>query len=148
MSLWISTQGGFQGHAYWVGQKVHSGFSIRCYGKTPTNFLANPIYGCLDKSKTLLWVYLTEKRGAVITRPNKIKGWDLLRALWLQTEWKRRTDLIYASAFVCRGRSGGQDTPCGEKQRRWPADHTGAGSRRKRKWSVFKDRDHLMYHFY
>ena len=28
---------------YWVGQKVHSGFSIRCYRKTQTKFLANPI---------------------------------------------------------------------------------------------------------
>ena len=28
---------------YWVGQKVHSGFSVRCYRKTWTNFLANPI---------------------------------------------------------------------------------------------------------
>ena len=28
---------------YWVGQKVHLGFSIRCYGKTQTNFLANTI---------------------------------------------------------------------------------------------------------
>ena len=29
---------------YWVGQKVRSGFSVRSYGKTQTNFLANPIY--------------------------------------------------------------------------------------------------------
>ena len=28
---------------YWVGQEVHSGFSVRCYGKTQMNFLANPI---------------------------------------------------------------------------------------------------------
>ena len=28
---------------YWVGQKVHSGFSIRCYRKTQTKLLANPI---------------------------------------------------------------------------------------------------------
>ena len=29
---------------YWVGQKVHSGFSITSYGKTQINFLANPIF--------------------------------------------------------------------------------------------------------
>ena len=29
---------------YWVGQKVHLGFPIRCYGKIRTNFLANPIW--------------------------------------------------------------------------------------------------------
>ena len=33
-----------RGYMYWVGQKVHSGFSVRCYGKTQTNFLANLIY--------------------------------------------------------------------------------------------------------
>ena len=29
---------------YWVGQKVHLGFSVRCYGKTQTNSLATPTY--------------------------------------------------------------------------------------------------------
>ena len=29
---------------YGVGQKVRSGFSIRCDGKIQMNFLANPIY--------------------------------------------------------------------------------------------------------
>ena len=28
---------------YWLGQKVHSGFSISAHKKTQTNFLANPI---------------------------------------------------------------------------------------------------------
>ena len=28
---------------YWVGQKVHLGFSVTSYGKTRTNFLANPV---------------------------------------------------------------------------------------------------------
>ena len=28
---------------YWVGPKVHSGFPVTSYGKTRTNFLANPI---------------------------------------------------------------------------------------------------------
>ena len=28
---------------YWVDQKVHSGFSIRCFGKTQMNFLADAI---------------------------------------------------------------------------------------------------------
>lgn len=28
---------------YWVGQTVCTGFSVRYYGKTPTNLLANPI---------------------------------------------------------------------------------------------------------
>ena len=28
---------------YWVGQKVHLGFSVRCYVKTQVNVLANPI---------------------------------------------------------------------------------------------------------
>ena len=31
---------------YWVGQKVRSGFSVTSYGKTHTNFLANPIPQC------------------------------------------------------------------------------------------------------
>ena len=44
---------------YWVDQKVHSGFSIGCYGQNRTNFLANPILtwplgtgsdGCKDGS--------------------------------------------------------------------------------------------------
>ena len=29
---------------YWVGQKARSCFFVRCYGKTLTNFLANPMY--------------------------------------------------------------------------------------------------------
>ena len=29
---------------YWVGQKVHLGFAITSYGKSWTNFLANPIF--------------------------------------------------------------------------------------------------------
>ena len=28
---------------YWVGQKIHLGFPVRCYRKTQTNFLVNPI---------------------------------------------------------------------------------------------------------
>ena len=31
------------GSKYWVGQKVHLDFSLRCYGKSQTNLLANPI---------------------------------------------------------------------------------------------------------
>ena len=31
-------------HKYWVGQLDRLGVSIRCYAKTQTNFLANPIY--------------------------------------------------------------------------------------------------------
>ena len=34
---------------YWIGQKVHLRFPIRCYDKTQTNFLANPIC-CLTSS--------------------------------------------------------------------------------------------------
>ena len=29
---------------YWVGQKVHLGFSLKLYGKIHTKFLANPIF--------------------------------------------------------------------------------------------------------
>ena len=32
------------GTLYWIGQKVHLGFSIRCYGKTSMTFLANPMH--------------------------------------------------------------------------------------------------------
>ena len=32
---------------YWVGQKVHSGFSVRWCGKTRMNFLANLVYMCV-----------------------------------------------------------------------------------------------------
>ena len=35
---------------YWVGQKVHLGFFVRCFGKIQTNFLANPIYR-MDKQQ-------------------------------------------------------------------------------------------------
>ena len=28
-------------HMYWVGQKVHLGFSVRCYGRARMKFLAN-----------------------------------------------------------------------------------------------------------
>ena len=38
---------------YWVGQKVHLGFSLRCYGKTWTNLLANPI---LKVQMHYLWI--------------------------------------------------------------------------------------------
>ena len=31
-------------YIYWVAQNVCSGFSVRCYGKTQMNFLANTIY--------------------------------------------------------------------------------------------------------
>ena len=36
---------------YWVGQKIHLGFPVWCYGKTQVNFLANTIYliGAGDK---------------------------------------------------------------------------------------------------
>ena len=30
-------------NTYWVSLKVHLGFSVRCHGKSWTNFLANPI---------------------------------------------------------------------------------------------------------
>ena len=33
----------FYDSSYWVGQKVHSSFSVRCNGKLPTNFLANSV---------------------------------------------------------------------------------------------------------
>ena len=29
---------------YWVGPKVRSGYSVTSYGKTQTNFWANPIF--------------------------------------------------------------------------------------------------------
>ena len=31
---------------YWAGHEVQSGFSLRCYIKTQTNFLANPTLLC------------------------------------------------------------------------------------------------------
>lgn len=31
------------GLKYWVDQKVHLGFSLRCYRKTQTDLLANPV---------------------------------------------------------------------------------------------------------
>ena len=36
-------------HFYCVGQKVRSGFSVTCYGKTQTNILAEPVNGGLDQ---------------------------------------------------------------------------------------------------
>ena len=36
---------------YWVGQKVRSDFSVLSYGKTPRNFLANPILRAKHKAK-------------------------------------------------------------------------------------------------
>ena len=35
---------------YWVGQKVHSDFSITAYGKTRTNFVSNPILAFTQKA--------------------------------------------------------------------------------------------------
>ena len=32
---------------YWVDQKISMGFSIRCHGKTRTNYSANPIYNTM-----------------------------------------------------------------------------------------------------
>ena len=29
---------------YWVGQRIHSGFFVRCYGKTQMDFFVNPIF--------------------------------------------------------------------------------------------------------
>lgn len=39
--LWL---GAFFKCWYWVGQKVHSGFFVRCYGKLRRTFLANPVF--------------------------------------------------------------------------------------------------------
>ena len=48
---------------YWVGQKVCLDFSIRCYGKTWINFLANPIYTTYKQGLCLLlltnYIYVT-----------------------------------------------------------------------------------------
>ena len=43
---------------YWVGPDVLWGFSIRCYGKTWTNFLAKPIF-----SKVHLFIPILKKEG-------------------------------------------------------------------------------------
>ena len=45
----------------WVGQKIHSGFPIRAYGKTQTKFLANPIdttecYSAIKRNEILPFV--------------------------------------------------------------------------------------------
>ena len=46
---------------YWVGQKVCSGFPVRCYGKTWMNFLPNPI-DCLihtrHRTKCYIYIYI------------------------------------------------------------------------------------------
>ena len=34
----------------WAGQKVCAGFSVRCYGKTQINFLANSTLQCFNES--------------------------------------------------------------------------------------------------
>ena len=49
--------------------------------------------------------------------------------------------------FVGVGKLEMDKTPHAERSP-WPADHTGAGSKRKRMWNVFKDRDHLTFHLY
>ena len=33
---------------YWVDRKVHSGFSMRCYGKTPRGFFGQPAISAPD----------------------------------------------------------------------------------------------------
>lgn len=38
---------------YWVAQKIHSGFSKRCYGKSQMKFLANPVF-CSDAQEFVL----------------------------------------------------------------------------------------------
>ncbi|XP_022422539.1 centromere protein V-like, partial [Delphinapterus leucas] len=45
---------------YWVGQKVCLSFSVRCYGKTQMNFLANPVF--LDIYLILQWKHVQTQR--------------------------------------------------------------------------------------
>ena len=45
----------FSTEKHWIGQKVHLGFSMRCYRKTWMNFLANPINTCIYRYKNNYW---------------------------------------------------------------------------------------------
>ena len=49
---------------YWVDQKVRMGFSVRCHGKTQTNFSANPIYNTMHVciNSRIANSYLCEKK--------------------------------------------------------------------------------------
>ena len=40
---------------YWVGQKVHLGFSIKSYGKAKMNILVNPIHYFSFKNCLVQW---------------------------------------------------------------------------------------------
>ena len=44
---------------YWVGQKLHSDFPIRCYGKIQTNFSVNSVLGECQLWKRVK--YITKK---------------------------------------------------------------------------------------
>ena len=47
-------------NTYWVGQKVHLGFSVQSNGKTQMNFLTNPIqYVYVRVLLTRVWLFAT-----------------------------------------------------------------------------------------
>lgn len=88
--------------------------------------------GALDKSQTRLQVYVTEKRGAMITSLNEVTGLDLFRVFRENTGQSSETDLNRASAFVRRERSWRRTgTSCQKQQGAWPTDHAEGGSRNK-----------------
>ena len=62
--------------SYWVGQKVHSGFSVRWHRKTQQNFLANPI--------TIITLLNSVNLTSEIIKPRVILGtlnWEVT-SLW------------------------------------------------------------------
>ncbi len=58
-------------HPLCVDQKVRMGFSVRCHGKSQTNFSANPIYNTMHVciNSRIANSYLCEKKKITIQSP-------------------------------------------------------------------------------
>ena len=64
---------------YWIGQKVQSSFSVRYYGKTQMNFLANPIIVVNDMAKNSGNLSTdTHRRTAIL----KVPSWKFHPPSW------------------------------------------------------------------
>ena len=85
---------------YWVGQNFRLGFSLKSYGKTQVNFLANTIYliGVSDKVYFILVFFSFERISFALL------GWtsrSLCQALLPWTaQWELETPVTPVGPFV------------------------------------------------
>ena len=85
---------------HWVGQKLLSGFSIRCYGKTRVNFLTNSI-----QSSLYLFSSCIPEISEYVKKAPKILGVYVCNGVnfWVQRSIKR---LFPSGTFEGYGGSG------------------------------------------